>query len=287
VPIAPPSVSTRVEADLAADDADDEMPDAEENEEDEPIGPSLQDLPLDQHPAGTNVDVYCTSCHQNVRPTHFNVCPECELTDSTVVLDGAIAEAYRVSKKVNGQYVLSTELRDAIQQNVAKRLLARMKQEPSAEPGGLPPRPDYRIVGIADPDNLTYSRMQSSVSTGIAFRGEEESAALPSVSTGGEDAAMALPVDTTGEGADCSAEEYKEMVDNMMAAKAAAADPLALGEEVPDFGGTSSVHSSPPDIAMAAIDANLKAIRRADRGAPVTSSNATNWDALGRRQCAR
>jgi hypothetical protein len=39
---------------------------------------------------------------------------------------------------------------------------------------------------------------------------------------------MALPVDTTGEGADCSAEEYKEMVDSMMAAKAAAADPLAL-----------------------------------------------------------
>jgi hypothetical protein len=71
---------------------------------------------------------------------------------------------------------------------------------------------------------------------------------------------MALPVDTTGEGADCSAEEYKEMVDSMMAAKAAAADLLALGEEVPDFGGTSSVHSSPPDIAMAATDANLKAI---------------------------
>ncbi len=71
---------------------------------------------------------------------------------------------------------------------------------------------------------------------------------------------MAIPVDTTGEDAYCSPEEYKEMVDSMMAADTAVADPLALGEELPDFGGTSSAHSSPLDATMAAIDANLKAI---------------------------
>mgnify|MGYP000686084354 CR=1 FL=1 len=69
VPIAPPSVSTGVEKyDLAADDADDEMPD-EEEDEDAPIGPCLADQPsLDQHPEGIHVEVYCTGCHQNVNP---------------------------------------------------------------------------------------------------------------------------------------------------------------------------------------------------------------------------
>ncbi len=69
VPIAPPSVSTGVENyDLAADDAYDEMPDAEENDEDEPIGLRLADQPLDQHPEGISVEVYCKGCHQNVKP---------------------------------------------------------------------------------------------------------------------------------------------------------------------------------------------------------------------------
>ena len=139
VPIASPSVSTGVKADTAADDADDGMPDAEEDDEDEPIGPRLVDQPLDEHPAGTAIEVHCTGCHRDVKPIHFNVCPECELTDSFVVLNGSIAQACRLSRKVNGQYVMSTELRNAIQQNVTTRLLARMKVEPSAEPGGLPP----------------------------------------------------------------------------------------------------------------------------------------------------
>ena len=112
---------------------------------------------------------------------------------------------------------------------------------------------------------------------------------------------MALPVDTTGEDADCSPEEYREIVEGMMAAEAAIADPPALGDELPDFGGTSSVHSSPSDATMAVIDANLKAIsigppcawfgvswpRRADRGAPVTSSIAAERGALGRCQRPR
>ena len=114
---------------------------------------------------------------------------------------------------------------------------------------------------MADPENLTYSRMRSSASAGIAMRLEEpEDTTLPSVSTGGEDVAMAAPVDTTGQDADCSVEEYKEIVGGMMSASAEVADPPALGEEVPDFGGTSFAHSSPLDATMAAIDADLKAI---------------------------
>ena len=183
------------------------------------------------------------------------------MTDSTLALSSKIAQACRESKKVNGQYVLSTALRNAIQQDVAKRLLGRMKAEPSAEPGGLPPRAPFRLVGMADPENLTYSRMQSSASAGTAMRLEEpDGTALPSVSTGGGDVAMAAPVDTTGQDADCSVEEYKETVSGMMSASAEAADPPALGEVVPDFGGTSSAHSSPLDATMAAIDVNLKAI---------------------------
>ena len=69
-----------------ADDADDEMPD-DDKDEDEPIGPCLADQLLDQHPEGTNVEVYCTGCHQNVKPTRFNICPECELTDSAHTRD--------------------------------------------------------------------------------------------------------------------------------------------------------------------------------------------------------
>ncbi len=174
------------------------------------------------------------------------------MTDSTLALNSKIAQACRESKKVNGQYVLSIALRNAIHQDVTRRRPGRMKVEPSAEPGGLPPRPPYRLVGMADPENLTYSRMQSSASAGIAMRLEEpDNTALPSVSTGGEDVAMAAPVDTTGQDADCSVEEYKEIVSGMMSAEAEVADPPALGEEVPDFGGTSSVHSSPADITMA------------------------------------
>ena len=81
VPIAPPSVSTGVEKyDLAADDADDEMPDAEEEDEDAHIGPSLEDQPLDQHADGAPVQVTCLRCHQTIEPPRTPLAPDVSLT---------------------------------------------------------------------------------------------------------------------------------------------------------------------------------------------------------------
>ncbi len=78
----------------------------------------------------------------------------------------------------------------------------------------------------------------------------DEHAILLSVSTGGDDAVMALPVDIAVEDADCSPEEYAMLVAAMKAS-----------ERDADFGGgTSSVHTSPENPAITALDATLKAI---------------------------
>jgi hypothetical protein len=146
--IAAPSELSGVLADEAADEADDEMPALEESDDDEPLGPRMADQPLIALPPGVvQVMVYCTSCHQDVTPVHYNYCPECSITDAAVGLHSAIAEACRTANVVNHQKALPTELRDAIQRNVTKKLLARMKVEESAEPeaGGLPPRPSVSL----------------------------------------------------------------------------------------------------------------------------------------------
>ena len=56
---------------------------------------------------------------------------------------------------------LTTTLRDAIAHNTRDRILDRMKKEPNEERVGhdLGPRVPHRYVGLADSDNLIFSRM--------------------------------------------------------------------------------------------------------------------------------
>ena len=107
---------------------------------------------------------YCTSCHQDVTPTHFNVCPACSITDARVPVKSNIANACREAQDINHQKVISPQLRDANTRSTTKKLLLRMKEEEGAEPGsgGLPPKPAVRYVALGGPSDLAFSRMQTS-----------------------------------------------------------------------------------------------------------------------------
>ena len=110
------------------------------------------------------VVVYCTSCHQDVQPTHYNICPECSITDSCVGQISNIANACREADVINYQKVISRERRDAITRQTMKKLLLRAKEEEGAEsgPGGLPAQPACRLVALGGPNDLAFSQMQVS-----------------------------------------------------------------------------------------------------------------------------
>ena len=92
------------EDDIAAADADDEQSDDDDVDvEGAPIGPLPDDLPVLY--ALPEEDVYCTSCHQNVRAIRFNVCPKCTCTDSTLPLDHMLTKMCRDSEVVSEQYI--------------------------------------------------------------------------------------------------------------------------------------------------------------------------------------
>ncbi len=68
----------------------------------------------------------------------------------------------RESEVVNGQFILTTTLKNTIAHNTRDRILGRMKKGPCEESRrkrDLGPRPPHRYVGMADSDNLIFSGM--------------------------------------------------------------------------------------------------------------------------------
>ena len=84
-----------------------------------PLGPQLSGVPFLANLS--NITLYCTSCHQHATPVRYSICPACNVTDSAIGMNSKIAQACRTSSKINGQYILPIELRNAISQDVTKR----------------------------------------------------------------------------------------------------------------------------------------------------------------------
>ena len=84
-----------------------------------------------------------------------NLCTACTCTDSTLPLTHHMARLCRESELVNGPVILGVTLKQAIARNTRDRILDRMKKEPNEEFR----RPPHRYVGLADSDNLIFSRM--------------------------------------------------------------------------------------------------------------------------------
>ncbi len=138
---------------MAADDDVEATPSADE---DDAQGPDLLDLPLLENPSA--VELYCTSCHQDVLVVHDNICPACDRTDSTIAADSLLATECRGSRQVNGQVILSLELLDAIADQYVRRILARTPlEEGQVRRPGLFSRLGFRLVGLAPDDRLVFS----------------------------------------------------------------------------------------------------------------------------------
>ena len=205
VNIAVPSVLTEERAEDEAEDEagaeDEEMPGLEDSDDDdEPLGPRVENQPMIALPPNVpQAVVYCTSCHQDVTPTHFNFCPECSITDACVPVNSNIANACREARVINHQKVIPQELRDAITRHTTRKLLLRMKEEDGAEPGsgGLPPKPAFRYVALGGPNDLAFSRMQTSALAESDF-GDCAFTTVPSARTyPPDDIVMALPVEVS------------------------------------------------------------------------------------------
>ncbi len=225
VNVAVPSVLTEERAEDEAEDEavaeDEEMPGLEDSDDDdEPLGPRVENQPMIALPPNVvHAVVYCTSCHQDVTPTQFNFCPECSITDACVPVRINIANACREAQVINHQKVISPQLRDAITRSTTKKLLLRMKEEEGAEPGsgGLPPKPAFRYVALGGPNDLAFSRMQTSALAESGF-GNCAFTTVPSARAyPPDDIVMALPVEVS--------EVTDEYPDNLRNLAPAAAPP--------------------------------------------------------------
>ena len=176
-----------------------------------PLAPLPDDQPvLDAYP---EEEVYCTSCHQNVLVIRFNVCPACNCTDSTLPLTHHLARMCRESEMVNGQVILGVTLKQAIARNTRDRILDRMKKEPHEELR----RPPHRYAGLADSDNLIFSRMPPSAPGRPPLAPAED-----------DDEVMAEPVGILNDDDILPEEEDLRGIDELSAPVGAILPPLSL-----------------------------------------------------------
>jgi hypothetical protein len=164
-------------------------------EEDEPVGPTLEDHPvlLEQ----STERQLCTTCFSIVLPDRHNLCPACECRDSLVSSTSRLAVKLWPCRIVNGNRIIPPSLRAAINGMVATRLMKRMTDGGTLQ-AGIPGLHQHRLVGIHTEDSFIYSEIGSS--TGPPGMTDAAAHAF---------ASMAAPVDTTA----AASLDVREVVD--------------------------------------------------------------------------
>ncbi len=119
-------------------------------------GPVPSDTPYLRAPANGMPPraAYCHSCHQDVEVVRYNQCPECDCTDSTVLLSDPLAMQCRVAPVINKRVITGIARRHPVALKMLERINARMKEEP----GEVYTRPPSRLVGLGDPENRYLQR---------------------------------------------------------------------------------------------------------------------------------
>ena len=153
-------------------------------EEDEPVGPTLEDHPvlLEQ----STERQLCTTCFSIVLPERRSLCPACECRDSLVSSTSRLAVKLWPCRIVNGNRIIPPYLRASINGMVATRLMKRMKDEGTLREADIPGLHQHRLVGLHTEDRFIYSDIGSSTGP----RGMIDATAHAFAS-------MAAPVDTT------------------------------------------------------------------------------------------
>jgi hypothetical protein len=159
-------------------------------EEDEPVGPTLEDHPV-LLVKGTE-RLLCVMCFLIVTPDRYNLCPACECRDSLINSVSRLAKRCHPCAVVNGNRIIPPNLRASINGMMATRLWARMKQK-GLLPDAVPGLHQHRLVGLRTEDRFIYSDIGSTKACGLTDAAVD---AFASMTAPVDDAAAAsLPAD--------------------------------------------------------------------------------------------